>query len=83
MNRIEMIIDRLIKHEISKSDATELVKELLNERRDKGALELEVLEVSCNINDDGFIKAKIPREYKKLDEKGIEKGSKIDISVVY
>ena len=83
MNKIEQIIDALSKHELSKHEAVDMIRSLFNEQRRKEAIEFEVEQVSFSVeNNHGFIKAKIPYGYNKIDGK-IEKGSKIDVSVVY
>lgn len=83
MNRIEIIVEKLSKHELSKVDAVNMLQALFDEQRKKEAVEFEVEEVSFSVeNNHGFIKAKVPYGYSKIENK-IKKGSKVDISVVY
>ncbi|HXS55737.1 MAG TPA: hypothetical protein VN726_06410 [Hanamia sp.] len=83
MNKIESIVDALSKHELSKHDAVNMIRSLFNEQRRKESIEFTVEKVSFSIeNNHGYINAVIPYGYNKI-EGMIEKGCKIDVSVVY
>ena len=83
MNRIEMIVEKLLKHELSKYDAISALEKLLDEQRKIGAIEFEVSKVSFSVQDNhGIIEAMIPYGYSKI-EKRIKKGSKIDVCLIH
>jgi hypothetical protein len=78
---ISEIIDRLCAHELTRDEAKEKIQEIVDQYRQKGALEFEIMEVgftSCN----NHARIRIEKRYSWKDIEGkLKKGDKVDLII--
>lgn len=80
MNKLSEIIDALLKHEITKEDAIEKIKKLIDKARPKNAVEFEVTEVGFTTpNNHGYLKIYCRYGWDKIVGK-VEKGGKVRVT---
>lgn len=80
--KIEEIIEQLVKHEISKHEAIDKIKDITNGLRRKESFEFVVGDVSTTTpSNHAILEIMIPYGYSKI-EGIIKKGYKVDVSLV-
>jgi hypothetical protein len=79
--KVSKIIDDLCSHEISKSEAIDMLTDIINGFRQNKSLEFVVEEIGFNINNDGILKIKIPYKYDEIKNR-INQGDKIDVMIL-
>ena len=81
--KVEEIINKVCNHEISKSEAIKVIKEITDSLRKQGAIEFNVESVAfgCETND-GYLHLRLPYSYNKIKDK-VKKGDKVDVSFIF
>lgn len=80
--KTELIIDKLLSHEISKRQALELIERNNDSLRSQGALRFQVEEVAFRTKtNDGILKLRLPYQYSKIENK-IDKGDFVDVIIL-
>lgn len=79
--KVADIIDRLLKHEITRYEAINQIKEITNGLRNKGAIEMRVEEWGSRGND-GYLKLEWGGGYEKITKLGLEKRDKVDLIII-
>ena len=78
--KIKEIIKKLCNHEISKTDAIEQIKVITDGLRKNKSIQFLVEEIGfTSVNNHGFLKLKLPYQYKKMQDK-FKKGDKVDVT---
>lgn len=81
--KIDEILEKLCNHEISKSDAKELIKNIIDNYKHKNYIEFTVESTSFNChNFDGYLNLKMPYGFAKM-ENVFKKGDKVDVNLNY
>ena len=79
---IKEIITELLNHEISKSEAINMLEKHRDSFRNKNSLEFEVESTGFTMfNNHGILKLKIPYYYEKM--KKIKAGDKVDVMLIH
>lgn len=79
--KVEEIITELLNHEISKSEAINMLQKHRDSFRNKNSLEFEVTSTAFTIdNNHGILELKIPYSFEKM--KNIKKGDKVDVMLI-
>ena len=78
--KVKDIIEKLCKHEISKTDAIEQIHLITDGLRKNESFEFLVEESGfTSKNNHGYLKLKLPYQYSKMDNK-VCKGDKVDVT---
>ena len=82
MSKLDQIIDNLLRHEISKTEALAQIREIPNMPFTWVPLKLDVIDLGFTTPDDhGWVRLEIRYGYKKIKDK-LKKGDKVTLFIL-